>query len=357
MTVSHSEEEIRHAARQVLERVEIVDFPDTVELQPVRQGFSGSRVFRVADTQGRLYCLKRWNPQRTNVDRLSWIHRFHVAIEHLPFVAKLTRFDSGQTCIEGNAAVWELSTWLNGAADFNLQPTRTRFAAVVSAVMALHDALRENGGTVIGKSQAVASRYQLCTSLNTRLRQADLLLNVAERESAIERRGLFTGGVEFVDAMPAIEVHRLAWQAIGQLQPWLVRESQLIRHTAGTLQPVLRDLWHDNVLLAKVEVSGIVDFGELQFDLVECDWARLLGSLKMPAHSIWEMAREEIGSLARGLDLNWRLMHWLHAATTIGGWLNWLDWLYGERRTLADPLAARARHAALAKQILTLEPH
>jgi homoserine kinase type II len=104
-----------------------------------------------------------------------------------------------------------------------------------------------------------------------------------------------------------------------------------------SLQPCIRDIWHDHVLFTGDHVSGIVDFGALRMAAVVGDVARLLGSLAIDDHQLWEWGlqayREAQPQGDKHADDTQRqfVRTWDAANVALSG-LQWVQWLFVEGR-------------------------
>ena len=109
------------------------------------------------------------------------------------------------------------------------------------------------------------------------------------------------------------------------------------------LQPCIRDIWHDHVLFRGETVSGLVDFGSLRPDNVATDIARLLGSLVGDDPHGWELGLAAYGSVRRVSEDERLLVEAFDRTTVLMGGLEWLQWIYVERKTFDDRTAVVAR--------------
>lgn len=100
------------------------------------------------------------------------------------------------------------------------------------------------------------------------------------------------------------------------------------------LQPAIRDIHHDHVLFTGDEVTGILDFGAMRIDTPLTDIARLVGSLVGDDHDARQFAFDAYAGLRPLSDADRRLIDVLDETRLILGALNWLTWLYVERRDM-----------------------
>jgi homoserine kinase type II len=103
------------------------------------------------------------------------------------------------------------------------------------------------------------------------------------------------------------------------------------------LSPAIRDVHHDHVLFTGDRVTGLVDFGALRIDTPLADVARLLGSLAGDDASARGHALAAYAELRPLTDEARNLIEVLDASNVVLGGLNWLRWLYLERRDMGPP--------------------
>jgi Phosphotransferase enzyme family len=122
------------------------------------------------------------------------------------------------------------------------------------------------------------------------------------------------------------------------------------------LQPAIRDIHHDHVLFTGDEVSGLIDFGAMRIDTPLTDLARLVGSLVGDDQEARRLAVDAYSELRPLNHEERRLVDVLDESGVVLGALNWLMWLYVERRDMGpvgpivkrlDELLARAERLAM----------
>jgi Ser/Thr protein kinase RdoA (MazF antagonist) len=109
------------------------------------------------------------------------------------------------------------------------------------------------------------------------------------------------------------------------------------------IQPCVGDVWHDHVLFLGDSVSGLVDFGGMRADTVAGDIARLLGSLVADDAAAWQIgltAYNRYRPLSR--DERHLVTAFDHSGVLLGG-LEWLEWIYVERRVFSSRGAIESR--------------
>ena len=295
-------------------------------------GFSGARLWRGESPAGR-FCLRAWPEGHMTAAQLRPIHDLMNAARSsavsLSFVPRLQTTSFGTTWVEEAGRLWEVTDWMPGRADFHDRPTDDRLRAAVRALAKLHEAWA-----------ARSTPPAPCPAVQRRMRAlADWRALLASGW-----RPDFRGEPE---ADPVRPWAGRAWavlpaqadRAANELRPW--------KDCRVPLQPCLCDVWHDHVLFDGDEVTGIIDYGAAKPDCVAVDLARLLGSFipdeaERVTLALSEYAAER--SLPPEAEELVTLLDW---TGTVVGALNWLRWLYEERRPYADRAAVARRLAGL----------
>src|SRR5262249_43775301 len=103
-----------------------------------QSGFSGACIWRVDCFLG-TFCLRMW-PRNTSRQRLLDIHSLleSAATAELEFVPRMIRSARGESWIEFENYLWELTTWQPGEADFRSKPTPTKLKGACIALARLH---------------------------------------------------------------------------------------------------------------------------------------------------------------------------------------------------------------------------
>jgi len=307
--------------------------PEQVELMGSAGGFSGAMIFRVR-TADRVLCLKRWPAQWPPEDRLRLIHAvlFHVARQGFDRLPLPCKDRLGQTFVGHRGHFWELTPWLPGKADFRLDPRPEKLRAAMRVLAEFH--------------RAAESFVRLPKS--ARLRESGASPGLLRRLDQVRRYA--AGDLEQLvrcivpDVWP--ELRDRAWQAVGYARVCLEPASRLLETASSLavpLQPCIRDVWHDHVLFTGDRVTGLVDFGAMRVESVAGDVARLLGSLAGDDPSLWSVGMEAYGTIRPLSDAEQSLASTFDRSGTVLAALNWIEWLYRQRREFPDPAAVARR--------------
>lgn len=296
-----------------------------VTVEPVTGGWSGGQIWRVTDGVGGSFCLRQWPVEHPTVERLRLIHAvlLHVA-KALPIVASPLRTTTGGTFVEHAGHLWELTTWRPGAADFHIRPSTARLRAAMCALATFHN---------------------LAATFERRAGFAPAVRERVDRLVALERGG-FTAIERSVAKLLGNELDNRAWRMV-ELLKLKLQQPSLAAPLAGIgelpLQPAIRDIHHEHVLFTGDEVTGLIDFGALRIDTPLTDVARLMGSLVGEDRELQAAALNAYGELRPLSADDCRIVQLLDEAGVVLAAVNWLNWLYVERRDMGaeGPIARR----------------
>jgi homoserine kinase type II len=320
------------AARAVLDW-----FPAAAGANPVGQGnrggFSGARLWRVECFVGPL-CLRAWPSSGPPPERLAWIHGLmeQAGRAGLDFVPSLFRSRDSRTWREQDGRLWELTSWMPGRADFRERPSEARLWAACAALARLHRAWA-----------TVSAAPTVCPAVSRRLACArDWLALVGAGWRPDFGRD---------ERDPVLAPARHAWLLLArhagrvedQLAAWAGRPVRL--------QPCLCDVWHDHVLFQGDRVSGLVDYGGVKVNHVAADLARLLGSLVGDDEALRESGLAAYRELCPLSAEEEALVALLDRTGTVLAAVNWLRWLYEERREFEDRQVVADRLAQVALRL------
>ncbi len=296
-------------------------------------GFSGAQFWRVKTEQAVL-ALRCWPRPHPTPQRLRFLHALlrHVYEQGVRCVPVPLRTAMGESWVECAGHLWDLTPWLPGTAAEAQRPEPLRLQAAMATLAEFH--------------QAAASFPEFS-------RQTGPSPGLAARREQLDR--LLREGTEQLQAALAPEV----WpegvplaQRIVQLfpltAPAISRQLHRASELRGPIQICLRDVWREHVLFTGNQVSGLIDFGAARPETPAADVARLLGSLAGDETWAWEQglrAYEEVRSLS---TVERELIPIFDRTTVLLAGLNWIEWIFVERRQFSDraPIARRLEHFA-----------
>lgn len=312
----------------VLEQFGLAPRPEQVSFLGQAGGLSGALFWRIATSDGEV-CLRRWPSEHPSRERLQFIHAVlaHVAGEGIDFVAAPLRDRRGETIIEHAGHQWELTPWLAGRSDFELRPSRERLQQAMAALGRLHAALVTFPPSLgaRGLPRGIADRTAQLRAIDDEA-LAKLAASIVEDDwhEAAER----------------------ARQILVLCPKALDRVAERLRSVAALnvpLRPVLRDVWHQNVLFDGDRVTGIVDFGAMRTDHFAADLARLLGSMAADDVDAWRAGLAAYSQQRPFADSDASLLVAYDTSGILLGAWNWVQWLYTERRQFDDRSAVLRR--------------
>jgi homoserine kinase type II len=281
-------------------------------------GFSGATFWRVETPMGP-FCLRRWPREHPSLERLQFIHAVltYAANRGISTIPVPLPTHRKNTFVRYDRQFWELSSWLPGAPT---EPAETgkRIPAALTALAEFHRTVeafpRESSLSGEGPAPGIVKRRE-------RLKQlTEGELDELTRSIVPQR---WPAGVN-----AASRLVELFPKACGRVETALVAASAL----AVSRQPCLRDVWSDHLLFTGAKVTGIIDFGALDWENVAADVARLLGSMAGDDLLAWQRglaAYEAVRPLAE--EERQLIAAFDHSQTLLGG-LNWIDWIYRQQR-------------------------
>jgi len=307
-------------------------------------GFSGAKFWKIGSQFGE-FCLRRWPQEHPTAEHLKWIHAVieHAAQQGQVPLAVALRTDQGATFAQHEGHLWELAPWLPGEAfDFSQgevalqgntpldQAKRTPTAKLTAAAMAL-GRFHASTASFSMQDKPVAKRWGVSPGIAARwdrIQQLDAS-RFSAMKSAVGSSNTWPGGEPL-----AIEILDLAPKYLPTIRTLVGACLKL----EVALQPCLRDIWSDHILFTGDQVTGLIDYGAMRVESVAADFARLMGSIVGDdivgvKDFLWayNTARRENLSpeecqLANAFD----------ATQVLFSGLNWIEWIYVERRTFPD---------------------
>lgn len=285
-------------------------------------GFSGARIWRV-DTPRGLACLRRWPPGHPTRSRLEFIQAvlWHVdqeGFKQVPVPWETTRLTG---YVEHEGHYWELTPWMPGVADYRLRPSPEKLQAAMAALARFH----------------IASATFPLPDLRS-----------VESPGMIERRermlGYLHGGADELAAAikPAIwpEFAERAHRLVGLFAYAAPQAVELMNRAVQVrveLQACIRDIWHDHILFTGDFVTGVIDFGSMRPECVAADLARLLGSLAGDDRDAWRLGLAAYERRRPLTEAERSLIAAFDRSSVLMSGLQWLQWVYLERRTYDEP--------------------
>jgi homoserine kinase type II len=212
---------------------------------------------------------------------------------------------------------------MRGAADYALAPSVEKLRAAMTAVAQFHLAVRDFSHPLASCSSRGSPAI---TSRTARLQE---LADGGHQELA--RAITDTVWPEFTP---------LAHQFVTVLPcvlPLAIALHEPLASLSFSLQPCLRDVWHDHILFTGEQVTGMIDFGAMDIDTPACDVARLLGGLVGD-----DVTQRQIGLSAydsvRPLSANeLQAVTAFDTSIIVLGGCNWIRWIYIESREFENP--------------------
>src|SRR5690606_33971928 len=169
-----------------------------------------------------------------------------------------------------DGALWELTPWMPGEADFHRHPRVEKLQSAMQALASFHRAARHYHSTEarLGETQGFRERLDRLASLKRE--------DAARLTDAIRTQGALTAA----DALAPMRRDALRWMELAfAIVDSILDEASTLVDMIVPVQPCIRDIWVDHVLFTGDEVTGIVDFGAMRNETPAIDVARLLRSL------------------------------------------------------------------------------
>ncbi len=280
-------------------------------------GFSGARFWRIT-TDDETYCLRRWPPTHPSEKRLRFIHDVlrHLAGQGVDLTAAPLVDRQGHSFVRVGGALFELTRWMPGTADFHAHPSQARLASAMTTLAAVHNAAQTfpTPPPRRGPSPGIRQRRDRLEQL-----RAGLLPRVAAACDTQPLAPLRLRGRRLVELFP-------------RAAPAVAQALDQAAALSVDLQPCLRDVWHDHVLFVGEAVSGLVDFGALRVDNPACDVARLVGSLVGDDATRWAAALASYQSLRQLSGQEQRLVRVFDQSGVLMAGFQWLEWICLDER-------------------------
>ncbi len=277
---------------------------------PVTGGFSGADVWRGEGANGTpAFALKRW-PSQTTIARLAQIHAWIKQVVHLPFVPIVLHTVDGDTVVQDEDRVWDVTKWLPGVPHMLAGQAEVEY--VCQAVAELHAVWSQ----LPQRSQCpgVMRRLEVLTQW---ISNPDL--TIADLQPSL--KGLISRAMAIVE--------RVAPFVLQALRPW---ETVPI-----LLHPCIRDLRGEHVLYVGEHVTGIVDFGAMDVDSPAIDLARLLGDLAGENEELIAAGLNKYRQFRSGFDVGDGFIRLLDRAGVLCSIIGWFARL-SKKKQLQIPI-------------------
>lgn len=302
--------------------------PRTVEALGWAGGFSGALFWRLEAPRGKL-CLRRWPAEHPSEPQLQWIHEVLCHVGHAGFHELPLPYPAldNKRHVRHGGYLWELTPWMPGRADYHQRPTDLRLQAAMANLAHFHMAAASFPASRPdrGPSPGIAER---------------------RRQVACWISGDLAALAESVDSIAWPEMTERA-RRILTLVPPLLADVRVLLEGCGDcevpLQPCIRDIWHENVLLEGDQVTALVDFGAMGWENVAADAARLLGSMAGNDTRRWRMGLAAYEAVRPLSPAELLLVKTLDMSTAVMSGPTWIDWICRQHRTFENRQAVLHR--------------
>src|SRR3954471_11492519 len=289
--------------------------PTTIEPLGSVGGMSGAQIWRIHSPRGE-FALRRWPIEHPAPDRLRFIHAVlrHAATNGCDFLPVPATTRDGETFIRHTEHLWELAPWMPGIASYELSPSLEKLRVALHALAEFHNAVADYPNPTVADSSA---------GLNAIERHLARLNGV----SPVRINQL----AQVINDAPWPELAPLARQFVAILTrtiPQAMAQLVPLSQVRPALQPCIRDVWSDHILFTGSEVTGIIDFGAVDFDIPATDIARLLGSFaQLSVGDTWTEGLAAYNEVRPISDIESRAAQALDASGTILAGCNWIQWI------------------------------
>ncbi len=291
--------------------------------------------------------MRRWPRETPSTDGIQYIHAVlgRAQKDGFTLCPYPLRTRDGSTFVIHDGRFWELSPWMPGTADYHRNPSAARLCDAMTALARFHQAVAgfphtaARGIPAYGPSPAIRER---CDRLQK------LLSGGIDELAGSVRPGVWP------ELLPRAESIVSAFRR-------LAPATRALLNRAGAesvpLQPCIRDVWHDHVLFEGDRVSGLIDFGSMATDSVAGDVARLLGSLVGDDHEGWRTGLDAYQAVRPLSEPERLLVRAFDRSTVLLSGLNWIDWLYRQRRVFENRAGVLSRVDEIVARLLHRVEH
>ncbi len=257
---------------------------------PVSGGFSGACVFRVNDSAGAGFALRRTPfaeamPAERYCELVSLLidvslsgcaiipvplrHRPKTTgIAEIPPSPRFANVDLSQTRIRTPEFVWQMEPWMPGE-PVQGPPASRQVECTLEALALFHKTAAESVHAR-GNNQSMRVAKEHSPGLLRRIEIAAELSN-----------GMLARFIKATASEPDPDFRSCAKRLCAALEywlPWLTKQLTEVARLSYQLQPVIRDLWRPHVLFTDERITGIIDLNAMATDHVGLDVTRLFRS-------------------------------------------------------------------------------
>jgi Ser/Thr protein kinase RdoA (MazF antagonist) len=315
---------------QVLNQYPADCHPAQIEPLGFAGGMSGAQFWRIT-SRHRILCLRRWPTEHPSPQRLQFIHAIlqHAARSRISFIPVPISTRDGASFVHHAGHLWQLEPWMPGAADYEQSPRVEKLRAAMAALAQFHIATSDFEPSAITiRGPSVDALRQVPSAIQRRLGQ----LRELSQRGANELLHAITDTI-WPELAPLARQFLAAFPIAAQN---VIEILEALSDVRLPLQPCLRDIWHDHILFTGDEVTGMIDFGAVDFDTPATDIARLLGSLVADDSDGWRTGLAAY-SAVRPLSSDETLAVFaLDKSGTVLAGCNWIRWIYVDGRQFED---------------------
>lgn len=296
-------------------------------------GFSGARLWRVESDTGP-YCLRAMPEESVNIARLRGLHRLlrHVFEHGVAEVAVPVRtvglsLLTSSSIIHQRGSVWQLEPWLPGQPVAN--PDRAQLSDALGALARWHQA----AALFLPQGDEHRWFFQARNRPSPAIQERLTLIALWHADRCESRRRALQTicWKEFrAVGLRILELYQRHANAVAS-------QLRLAASIPLTLQPCLRDVWHDNVLFTGDRVTGLIDAHASRSDNVAIDLARLVGSFVKDDMELRQVALQAYETVRRLSPQEKILVELFDNSGVLLSGLTWLDWVCVEKRAFERP--------------------
>jgi len=269
---------------QILQQFDLTCSDEQLNSMQQYQGFSGALVYRIDSDQG-VFALRRWPENSLPRARLQGLHRLleHLHSSGLTQVAVPRKVSQSSALLKHQGALWQCEPWLPGKADLLENQSDTRLRSTMHVLAEWHQIAKE----FKPRHPERQWFFQQISGSVPAIKERDILLESWNRRRVNDVRAKLNRSTE-----PWAKWSRNYLEIFSQIADKLSAQLKIAQTFQVPLQPCLRDLWHEHVLLEGNEVTGLIDLSACRSENVTVDLTRLLGSLFGDDKLSWDKALE-----------------------------------------------------------------